>query len=70
MKEEEYVRQLEDRLQLQQGPRCPQFQAARADWIYPVEGYCLQTASPSRLMIPSIAEFHRFCTSGGFALCP
>ncbi len=70
MGEEEHVRQLEERRHMQPASRCPQFRATRADWVYPVEGYCLQTASPGQLMIPSIAEFNRFCTTGGFLLCP
>ncbi len=51
-------------------PRCPHFQAAHAERIYPVEGYCVLTTSPGLLMIPSIAEFKMYCTAVRFSVCP
>ncbi len=70
MNDKDHVRQLKAQLQDRPVPRCPHFQAARAERIYPVEGYCVLTTSPGLLMIPSIAEFNMYCTAVGFSVCP
>lgn len=50
--------------------RCPQMRAVQADWLYPVEGYCVLHRAPGWLMIPSVEEFQRYCTTLRFQQCP
>ncbi len=51
-------------------PACSRMQVVSADWLYPVKGYCKLAADPGRYRIPSVEEFHRFCTSPRFQECP
>lgn len=43
---------------------CPFLEPARADWIYPVAGYC-RGVRQGRLMVPSVEEAARIIISGG-----
>jgi len=47
---------------------CSLFRPAQADWIYPVAGYC--EGAPAGLMIPSIDEYRRWCSTAAHAACP
>lgn len=47
---------------------CPHLQPARADWIYPMAGYC-RALPGGLLMIPSVGEYRSFCTTGGHGDC-
>lgn len=70
MTDEEYARQMAQRLQQVRPPVCPQMRKASAEWLYPVEGYCVLERSPGWLMIPSIEEYRSYCTTPRFHECP
>ena len=70
MSDETYVRQLAASLREVRSPACPQLRPASAEWLYPVEGYCVLQRSPACLMIPSIEEFRQCCSTPRFHQCP
>jgi hypothetical protein len=70
MSDEAYVRQLAASLREVRSPACPQLRPAFAEWLYPVEGYCVLQQSPACLMIPSIEEFRLYCSTPRFHQCP
>lgn len=60
---------IDERLKQAQLPVCPQMQFARATWLYPVEGYCVQDG-PSGYLIPDLGEIRAYCTTGRYCECP
>ncbi len=58
-----------DATEPRQTTTCPQLRPAQADWLYPVEGYCVLGHWPG-YMIPSIAEYRERCTTARFVECP
>jgi hypothetical protein len=55
--DEVYARALAVSLRADFQPRCPHLRACRAEWLYPVQGYCAPAESPGWFMIPSIEEY-------------
>ncbi len=49
-------------------PTCPFFKKAIVDWLYPVTGYC-RGRTNGKLMIPSIADYRRLCTTEQYRSC-
>lgn len=48
---------------------CPYLKRVGKEVGYALEAYC-QRSWACGLRIPSLAEFHRFCTSGEYHRCP
>ena len=69
MGDEAHARELAGSLREVPRHRCPQMRPACAEWLYPVEGYCVLKWTPAWLMIPSIEEFRQYCTAR-FRQCP
>ncbi len=63
------AREWVERLRKPRVPLCPQLRAAKADWSYPIAGYCIPEAPPGRLMIPTIEEYRTRCTTPRFREC-
>jgi hypothetical protein len=69
MSDEAHARELAGSLREVPRHRCPQMRPACAEWLYPVEGYCVLKWAPAWLMVPSIEEFRQYCTAR-FRQCP
>jgi hypothetical protein len=58
-----------DSKEAEAGPSsCPYFQPSRADWLYPVHGYC-RGLPQGLLMIPSVDEYRTFCSTRQHTAC-
>lgn len=70
MSDEAHTCELAESLREVRRHRCSQMRPARAEWLYPVEGYCILSRAAAWLMIPSIEEFRQYCTTPRFRECP
>jgi hypothetical protein len=70
MSDEAHACELAESLRRVRRPECPHMRSAAANWLYPVEGYCVLSRAPAWLMIPSIEEFRQYCTTVEFHKCP
>jgi hypothetical protein len=61
--------ELAERLREDPRPWCPHLRACRAEWLYPVQGYCVLAESPGWFMIPSIEEYREYCTTPRYGDC-
>jgi hypothetical protein len=48
---------------------CPLLRPARAEWIYPVQGFC-RGLPRGLLMIPSVEEYRTRCSTEAYTACP
>jgi hypothetical protein len=67
--DEVYARALAVSLRAGFQPRCPHLRACRAEWLYPVQGYCVLAESPGWFMVPSIEEHREYCTTPRYGDC-